>query len=492
MQTIFEAPVQLAVDPMGTFKLLRQLGVDRVRVFMSWASLAPRPTARVPPKHFNAASPGAYPAAAWAPYDAIVRTGAAAGVGVDLNLTAPPPLWASGSGAPPGPPRPQWRPSARDFGLFVKAVAKRYNGAYKPAGSSAALPRVSFWSIWNEPNYGPQLAPQAINHSTVEVSPGLYRQLVDAGWTALHETGHGGDTILIGEIAPRGLTTGDNPGNFSGMVPLRFVRALYCVDQSFHVLQGVAAAERGCPDSATASKQFARQNPALFKASGFAVHPYPQSGLPTVTDPTQPDYADFPKLPKLEATLDRVNRIYGSNTQFPLYSTEYGYKTNPPYAAGVDLKHAAAYLNEAEYLSWRNPRIASWDQYLLADPAVGNFATGLEFLNTKPKPFVYDAFRMPVYLPVASAEKGQSLEVWGCVRPAHFTGLDKGKTTVVQIQFKQSGARSYKTIKPVTVDDADGYFDTRVTPPASGTLQLSWAYPGGPTIHSRPVSVTVH
>ena len=151
---------------------------------------------------------------------------------LDLTIGGPVPTWAQARGAP-GNRFESWMPSAAEFGAFVRAVATRYSGHYTPPGAPAALPRISFWSIWNEPNYGVDLSPQAIDQSRVEVSPRLYRGLVDAAWSAFAATGHRGDTILIGETAPRGITTGNSPGNFSGMVPLRFIRALYCVDTSF-------------------------------------------------------------------------------------------------------------------------------------------------------------------------------------------------------------------------------------------------------------------
>ena len=81
-------------------------------------------------------------------------------------------------------------------------------------------------------------------------------------------------------------------------------------------------------------------------------------------------------------------------------------------------KQAALYLNWSEYITWLNPRLRSYDQFLMTDGAAGNFATGLRFPNGSEKPS-YAAFRMPLYLPVQSGAKGQALEVWGCVRPAH-------------------------------------------------------------------------
>ena len=211
-----------------------------------------------------------------------MRAAKAVGVGVFLTLEGPAPLWAAGTDVPPGTNpvlEGYWKPSAAEFGQFVRAVATRYGGGFAPAPGAPALPRVSFWSIWNEPNYGQQLAPQAIDQSTIEVSPALYRTMLDSAWSALQATGHGSDTILIGELAPRGITTGDNPGNFSGMVPLRFVRALYCVDGALHQLRGAAATARGCPATSSGSASFVRDNPALFSAGGVAVHPYPQ-GVP--------------------------------------------------------------------------------------------------------------------------------------------------------------------------------------------------------------------
>jgi hypothetical protein len=380
--------------------------------------------------------------------------------------------------------------------MFVHAVATRYSGHYTPPGGGHALPRVDFWSIWNEPNYGQQLAPQAVNRSTVEVSPALYRRLLDAAWGALHATGHQRDTVLIGEIAPRGQTVGDQPGNFSGMVPLRFIRALYCVDGSLHPLSGTAATERSCPSTSAGSEAFVREHPALFNAGGFAFHPYPQGFAPNVRTPDEPDYADLPQLTQLERTLDGAMAAYGSHVQLPLYDTEFGYQTNPPetgIARAVRPAQAAAWANLAEWMSWRDPRVLSWDQYLLNDPPDGesNFDTGLNFHNGAHKA-LFDAFRMPVYLPSQTGKSGQALEVWGCVRPIHY--VHSRKPQVANVQWSAASGGSFKTVKRVVLTDPYGYFDTRVTFPSSGLVRIAWSYPrsaGGGQIHSRTVQVTV-
>ena len=499
LETIFEAQSELFANPGGTLDLMKRLGVERVKVFVPWSALAPDPSSHKRPQ-FDASSPAAYPPAGWAPYDAVVRAAHARGVGLDLALEAPAPLWATGPGIPKGTATGflgAWEPSAKEFGSFVRAVATRYSGHYKPAGASSPVPRVDFWSIWNEPNYGQQLAPQAIDHSKVELSPGLYRRLLDAAWTSLQQTGHGRDTVLIGEVAPRGQTIGDQPGNFSGMVPLRFIRALYCVDGSLRPLQGQAATERSCPSTSAGSKAFPSEHPALFQAAGFAFHPYPQGFAPNVGTPDGlgADYADLPQLHKLERTLDSAVSAYGSSKRFPLFDTEFGYQTNPPEATisrAINPTRAAAYSNLAEYMSWRDGRVASWDQYLLADPPPGqsNFDTGLQFYGGKPKA-LYDAFRMPVYLPVTTAPGVHALEVWGCVRPARYT-MEKSKVPqVALVQFQPAGRGPFTTIKRVTLTDPHGYFDTQATFPSSGNVRITWSYPHGPTIHSRTVSITI-
>jgi hypothetical protein len=494
--SIFEDELHLHTDPAGTLALLRRLGVSRVRVYMPWRSLAPNALAPHPPPGFAAANPSAYPAATWVVYDTIVREAAKQHVGLDVTLGGPTPQWALGSGAPKNPFM-SWKPSAAAFGDFVHAVATRYDGHFKPPGAPAPLPRVDFWAIWNEPNYGPDLSPQATNNSTVEVSPGLYRGLVDAAWTALHDTGHGHDTILIGETAPRGITTANHPGNFSGMVPLRFVRALYCVNDSFKRLTGAAATARGCPPDSAGSAQFPNQHPGLFQAGGFADHPYPQGGLPpNMRTPGEPDYADLAAIGNLESTLDRALGAYGQHGHLPIYSTEFGYQTNPPetIARTTHPVTAAYYLNWAEYITWRDPRLHSYDQYLLTDPpsanAAGGFATGLEFANGVPKA-TYDAFRMPLYLPVASASANESVEIWGCVRPAAYVRNDASRPRV-QIQFQAGGQQGFKTLKSVPLADPHGYFDTSVGFPSSGTVRLAWTYPHGPTIYSRGAAISVH
>jgi hypothetical protein len=254
----------------------------------------------------------------------------------------------------------------------------------------------------------------------------------------------------------------------------------------------VAASQRGCPTDAAGSGSFAREHPGLFRASAFAAHPYPQGLPPNAATPDEPDFAELAELPKLERVLDTLQHVYRSSTSFPIYSTEFGYQTTPPdkELGTTSPQQAAYYLNWAEYLTWRDPRVRSFDQFLLVDPPLGNFASGLEFANGVPKPGYY-AYRLPIYLPVTSTTSGQQLEVWGCVRPARFARLDTGLPQRVAIQFQSGGRGPFKTVKALTLLDPYGYFDVRMKFRTSGVVRLAWSDRHGPTIYSRTVSIAI-
>jgi hypothetical protein len=511
-ESIFQDDNQLKANPAGTMQTLRDLGVQRVRVNLTWNTVAPGATSTKRPKHFNASDPAAYPAGGWAPYDAIVRAGQTYGVEIDFTVDGPAPLWATGRGAPKGTSGfflAAWQPSAKEFGLFVRAVGTRYSGTYKPRGPATAIPRVSFWSIWNEPNYGFDIAPQGIgSHQSIPNSPHIYRNLLDGAWSALQATGHRtrSDRILFGEVTPHGVAAW---GVFSNMKPLIFLRSLYCVDSRYRQLRGSAAAAQGCPTTAAGSRSFRKQNPALFSASGFADHPYEQASAPNkpthlcgnklcVGGRTDPDFADLPQVPQLARTLDRLNSVYGSHTHFPVWSTEYGFRTKPPDPnLGVSQSTAADYMNWAEYLSYRQPRLYSYSQYQLLDaPAPASFDTGLENPDGSHKPG-YDAYRMPLFLPTTTTRAGHKIEIWGGVRPAGYARHDTGQTQSVQIQFQPASRGAWQTIDTVAITNSKGYIDVHLALPASGALRLAWSYPAGDpllgsgTVYSRTVGVTV-
>jgi hypothetical protein len=470
---------------------------------------------------FDATNPNAYPAANWAALDAVVLDAQADGIQVMLDPTAFAPLWGQG----PNPGRYgarynteyAWEPSASEFGQFVQAVGTRYSGTFIPPGATAPLPHVQYWDIYNEPNFGQDLAPQAIHGSRLMVSPRLYRGLADAAWAALQATGHGNDTILLGSLLADGYQSPPShrggrgkPGTYGDMKPLVFVRELYCLNSHYRRYLGRAASQRGCPTTAAGYASFRSQHPALFKASGFSDHPYdlPKSLPPTKAAYPDPDWAEFSQIPHFAAVLDRIQRVYGSGTQFAVWNTEYGYITCPPNCTWhtVSPTTAATYINWAEYLSWRNPLIASTMQYLLYDPTLpknGLFASALVFHDGMPKP-VYYAYRMPIFLPYSRARPGQSLEVWGDVRPAPFAVADGDGPQSVQIQFAPGASQSWTTLATLPVTDPRGYVDTWLQFPGSGSVRLVWTYPASDKtlsstlvtdsngqIASRTVAVTI-
>jgi hypothetical protein len=501
--------------PAATLQRLRNLGVQMVRIYVRWSVYAPAAGSHHRP-HFNPYDPNAYPAGRWSALDAVVSDAAADGIQVMLVPTGFAPLWAQG----PNPRRSgahydtrfAWKPSASQFGAFVHAVGVRYSGSFYPRGSQTPLPRVSVWELYNEPNFGEDLAPQAIDGSSVLYSPRMYRSLADAAWGALQRTGHRGDTVVIGSLAAAGAQISPGPGRPQGLPgtygetkPLTFIRELYCLNPNYRRYVGRAAALRGCPTTGAAYRRFRAQHPVLFKASGFSDHPYVLArGLPpTEGDSSDPSYAQFNQLHRFAATLDRIQRLYGSGKRFAIWNTEYGYITCPPNCRHgyVSPTTAAAYDNWAEYLSWRNPRMASTMQYLLNDPSPtvgtpepGGFASGLIFnpavRHGALKPGYY-AYRMPIFLPVARARRGRPVQVWGDVRPATYALADGDGPQYAQIQFAPGSSGAWRTVRTVALTDRHGYFDTWVSFPSSGSVRIQWTYPANdPELSPNPPSAS--
>jgi hypothetical protein len=496
---MFEDPNIQYQNPGLQLLFLRSLGVDILRVPVGWDSVAPDPSSTTAPQ-FDAGDPAAYPASGWAPYDTLIKDAAADGIAVDLMPTGGAPLWATASGAPPcntigGKVQvcysSDYFPSAADYGQFVKAVATRYSGSYIPAGSTSPLPRASFWELWNEANWGPSLTPQ-YDGSSVPVSANTYRGLFSAGWTALQQTGHGGDTIIASGLSQDGSA---HVGERGTSAPLTFLRTLYCVNASYHELRGAAAREAGCPTSKAGYRTFRADNPELFKLSGVGIHPYPYGKPPTVIQYPNPNDVEFAEIPRLMTTIDRLQKVYGSRLRPKIYNTEYGYLsgyTTP--------QNEAKYLNEAEYLSWKNPRIASFDQFQLFDDSW--FPSGLVNSDNQPKPNYY-SYQLPIWLPVTSTKRGRALEVWGAERAAHFAAADGHGTQYVSIQFERRGSRRYRTLRRVRITNPRGYFEVAVKFPRSGAVRLAWEYPSsdpywfnpfdsGDWIYSRVTGVSLH
>ena len=360
------------------------------------------------------------------------------------------------------------------------------------------LPRVDFWSFWNEPDHPGWLVPQwhanPEGGRMVPASPRIYRRLVDGAWASLQATGHGRDTILLGETAPRGPRA---HGMTKAIRPLEFIRELYCLNRRMKPYRGGQARARGCPDTPQGVSSFPNAHPALFDATGWAHHPYEFEAPPRRHDPVHDDVV-LADLPRLTRTLDAVLNRYGRLRPLPVYLTEYGYQTNPPDpTVGVSWSRQAAYLAEGEYLAFRNPRVAAMTQFLLVDdgplrqfPADdprywGAFQTGLVTYDGRRKTS-YEAYKRPIYVGPRRARKGGRFRVFGRLRTA-----GGGEPLTVGVQFRRRGSRRFETIQTATTDNARGFVLVSVPARRSGAFRLAWHDPTGGVDYTRSVAVRV-
>jgi hypothetical protein len=138
-----------------------------------------------------------------------------------------------------------------------------------------------------------------------------------------------------------------------------------------------------------------------------------------------------------------------------IYYTEYGVQTSPPDTFfGVSPAKQAEYINESDYMSWKNRNVRGVSQYNLVDDAsTEGFNTGLVFNpNTRKgerKP-AWEAYKTPIYVVKGS---GDNVKIWGQVRPV-------GAGQKVEIQ--NGDGSTWKTIQSVT-SGTQGYFQVNLS-----------------------------
>jgi hypothetical protein len=367
--TVMQDDAQVRGATAATLDEFDALGVDVVKINLYWNEVAPGGDRK--PAGFDGANPGAY---SWGSYDDAVRAILARGMQPFLSLGGRAPDWATRKRGRQG----TYRPSAREFGRFAEAVGLRFGD-------------VGIWSIWNEPNLFSWLSPQ--RSRGVPVSPSIYRRLYLAGHRGLRASGNGGDTILLGELMPRG-------GSDSRKVPpLAFLREMACLNANYRQYRGRAAKRRGC------------RRVGRIPASGLAYHPYTLAGGPGVRESR--DDAAIGQLSQVRRTLDALARRGKLPRRLKIWITEFGFQTKPPDRFATPIRRAPAFMDLSEWIAFRNRRVASYAQYTLQDNPF--WQSGLRFADGRPKRGVYAAFRMPL---LVRSLGGNAVEVFGGLRSA--------------------------------------------------------------------------
>ena len=389
-------------------------GGSIARLNLSWAAVAPKQ----PPPGFDARDP-ASPGYEWAAIDAAVRSTAAHGLRVMMTVGGAP-AWAEGAGRPAGVAAGTWRPSASAYGEFATAVARRYGGSFPdPLWPGAALPRVSAFEAWNEPNLDTYLAPQW--EGRADVGPTIYRGLLNAFYAGV-KAAQPGATVIGGSLAP----FGDPPGGHR-TPPVEFLRGLLC-------LRGGRLRPLPCPHPA--------------RLDVLSDHPIAVgSPLESAGNPLDATTPDLGLLTRVLRRAEQTRRVLPRGRK-PLWVTEFWYDSDPPDPNGVPLHREARWYEQDLYLFWKQgARAAICLQIRDSPPGKGYEYTnqsGAYFLDGAPKP-ARTAFRFPL---VAERRRGGNVLVWG-IAP---------RSGRVRIQARRAGA--WRTLAVLRTSGAPRPFTT--------------------------------
>lgn len=444
------------------------LGVDTVHTLIGWRALSPDNTATKPPKGLKLDDPKSYAAADWNAYDDMIRGAFARGMQVLVTPTGPAPRWAETCSSSqrkkynPG----TCKPSAAKFGLFVEALARRYSGNYADESGEGVLPAVKRWSFWNEGNLNAWLSPQTerVRGRNVLKGAAMYRAIFHAAYAGLRAAGgHNNDQVLLGETAP--IASGNK-----GTAPVTFYRALFCIDSKGRRLRGSAASAVGC------SKR------KRFPVKGIAHHPYTRGAGDPLTKRQSANQVTIAYTSRLKAVARQGEKsgLVPKGTAGKIFFTEFGVSTNPPATRfSVPLEVQAEWINQGDYMAYRDPAVRSVAQYGLEDdPSFerNNFQTGICFYNQPnpcyPKPS-YDAYRLPIYV----VERGKNVLIYGQARPVTPTSRR------LEIQNRATTDGPWLTVETVDLS-VRGHF-LKTIPSRPGRWRLVWSPAPGQTFASR-------
>jgi hypothetical protein len=492
----------------ASMEQIRSLGIDRVRITAGWSTIAPDADAVRRPD-FVDTDPLGYPQGNWANLDRAVKQAHQAGLEVMIDIAFWAPRWATHDPAGvQGRLRTEIDPVL--YAHFAEAVARRYSGNFTPvvptlpvppappksadatlldqllgkppppppaapalpgaASPPPPLPAVSLYTLWNEPNHPGFLAPQWAQtpDGWVPRSAAVYRAMVQAAYPAVKAVSPSA-RVLVGGTSSMGSSV---PGE-SGVPPLRFLRALACVDERLQPLTtGDCAGFQPVP------------------GDGWAHHPYSLKTPPNRL-PRDPDNVPIAAIPRLTATLRALaaaGRI--SQADADLYLTEYGYETNPPDTHAIlGLGEQATYLAWAEWLATQDPAVKMWPQFLLRDlpgdksqrdeaaglPAIlDNWQSGLFFADGTPKPAA-QTFATPGVAICQRRGRKRWVRIWSRLRhPAPDAGS-------AEIETSGAGAADWQVLPTTARPRARIARYARTVTPTSGAQLVRWVRwrPGG-------------
>ena len=332
-------------EPAAFYPALGELRVQVLRVHLNWGGKLG--VARRRPLEGTDVDDPAYD---WRLYDRIVLGAQRQRVEVLFTIFGTPP-WANGGAPPTRAPR-----DATRLREFAYAAARRYSGAFVRA-DGVVLPRVRYWTAWNEPNLQIGLVPQwrRSGGRWVIQSARDYARICNAVVEGIRTAMLPESKVACGVTAARG---NNNPrGDRPSVSPLAFLRALK------------AAGARG------------------FDA--YAHHPY--YGAPAESPSTRSPGRGGVTLGNIDDLVRELTRLYGRK---PIWLTEYGYQTNPPDGIfGVSWATQARYVRQSFAIARAHPRIDMLLWFLLRDeldPA--RWQSGLISAAGKRKPS-FEAFR---------------------------------------------------------------------------------------------------
>lgn len=318
------------------------------RVDILWSFVAPTRPAR--PANPND------PAYDWSRLDAIF-TGLKAARITPIVSTYSTPSWAvQGRETPFVSAYNPNAPVPRLYGQFMRAVATRYSGKFRPAGTTTRLPRVRHFEVWNEPNL------KGFFNFNGRSSLAKYKGLVRAAYPQIKAANRRA-IVIAGVGGPRSSTGGGNVGAKPWML-------------------GLVRDKR-------------------VKFTAYSTHIYPSKGPRFRSKAYLRAFPTWASLPEIYRTLDRKRK------GMKLYVTEAGYTTaaTPFRTVKVSPKVQRAYLKQLFALpTVKSPRLAAVVWFNLEDNV--NWPAGLLYEGGRKKPS-YAAFRAVASRPIPKALRAE-------------------------------------------------------------------------------------